>query len=736
VKRWKIVVGAAIVVAISVAVSTPLFFFYRDNFSTHYPVKDLTSTILHAGELPLWNPQVGGGQPLAGNPNTLAFYPDTLLYMVFPPRIAFDLHFIFHVLAGVLAMFGLLLARGVTRRSAAIGAALYLVSGVVASSFAFYNLVTAIALVPLALLAIERLAASPSWRRGLELGAISGLLGLAGEPVTVIATGVACLVFVVGRLDARHRIPIAVAALVALFVVSPLLVAWNEIRGNVERGFAPYSTETALAASVSPQRALEMLVGPFRGVATDGSYVPPSGAKWPPFFLSLYIGILLVPALGVWSPEAWREKALVAAFLFVSLGEFNPVVRAIADATPAFRIVRYPEKLALPLTVIAIVLVAMLLDSNVRGRGESILTALGFGLLALVGVATLGGWLEVDGGVRTRLVVGLVLATVTLAGCAFRDRGAIPRAAMIAIPIIFGAVWWIRTIPVGPAAPFVDPSPVAAAVNGERIYRDRTTLAKAGGSALDEYRQRAFGIDPAFGVVYNVAYAGERSPDGMYSYLSRIVAERIESADVTTAIRYLRFLGCRAWVTTRELDDSGLQLRDGYLSQAGGAVNVYSIPKPLPTVLVPKRAFGVRTIQDAVKAIEGEGFDERETILVGMSHAKPVLPAAIVSDVSATTQGLAFHVIAAGDTALMLDRTYFDAWDARAGDRRLAIFPADLDRLGLEVPRGEWDVTVRFGRKRTKIALLTALSLLLLVAAGAVSWRDAASGRTFQVRRR
>jgi len=75
------------------------FFFFRDNFSTHYPIKVISARIFRVGEIPYWNFYDGGGQPLAGNPNTLTFYPDNFLYLVLPAYVAFNLHFLLHLVA-------------------------------------------------------------------------------------------------------------------------------------------------------------------------------------------------------------------------------------------------------------------------------------------------------------------------------------------------------------------------------------------------------------------------------------------------------------------------------------------------------------------------------------------------------------------------------------------------------------------------------------------------------------
>ena len=87
------------------------FFFFRDNFSTHYPLKVLSARSFRAGEIPYWNAADGGGQPLAGNPNALTFYPDTALYAFLPPHVAFNLHFLIHLVAAWFAMRALVAER-------------------------------------------------------------------------------------------------------------------------------------------------------------------------------------------------------------------------------------------------------------------------------------------------------------------------------------------------------------------------------------------------------------------------------------------------------------------------------------------------------------------------------------------------------------------------------------------------------------------------------------------------
>ena len=118
------------------------FFFYRDNFSTHYPLKVISARVFRAGEIPYWNFYDGGGQPLAGNPNTLTFYPDNFLYLILPAHVAFELHFLIHLIAAWFAM------KALTRSRPA--AWLYVLSGMAISATAFYNLIVAVAAITFA----------------------------------------------------------------------------------------------------------------------------------------------------------------------------------------------------------------------------------------------------------------------------------------------------------------------------------------------------------------------------------------------------------------------------------------------------------------------------------------------------------------------------------------------------------------------------------------------------------
>ena len=314
----------------AVFVSVSGFFFYRDNFSTHYPVKVLSALSFRAGQLPYWNFADAGGQPLAGNPNTLTFYPDNVLYLFLPAHVAFNLHFLIHLAA---AFF---IVRALTRSTFA--ATLYAMSGIAISATAFYNLIVAVAMIPLAFLGASR-------RSPWVLGIAFGLLALAGEPVMILGAAVSVGILAIDRVPIRSWL---LAVLITFVVASPQLIAYAEIAKEVERSVG-MSARTVLNASLHPIRIVELFAGPVIGVLND-----PGGQLRARLFSTIFLGFIAAPALFRRS----RYVVVAVVMLFFALGRFNPLIAALVDSMPSIRIVRFPEKFALPMIVAIVVLVA------------------------------------------------------------------------------------------------------------------------------------------------------------------------------------------------------------------------------------------------------------------------------------------------------------------------------------------------------------------------------------------
>jgi hypothetical protein len=332
------------------------FFFFRDNFTTHYPFKVISAAAFRSGEIPWWNFHDMGGQPLAGNPNALTFYPDNVFYLFLPGHVAFNLHFLIHLFFGFAAMRALCRARGLADGDAAVGGFLWLISGVVISATAFYNLVTGVALIPLALLGVEK-------RSARILGCAFGLMLLGSEPMMMLGTALAVAIAGAGRTPWKV---IALAIGLALAIGAPQLVAYSEIAGEVERS-VPFSPTAVLATSLTWTRVAEIFLWPVSGFLND------AGGMRGRLFSTIFIGIIAMPALFTRS----RYAVIAIVCLFLALGSNNPFVDILVRAVPpSIRIARFPEKLVMPMTAALVVLIAGYLTRTRFRRAWLLITCL------------------------------------------------------------------------------------------------------------------------------------------------------------------------------------------------------------------------------------------------------------------------------------------------------------------------------------------------------------------------
>ncbi len=714
------------IVAIAIGLcSSTLFFYFRDNFSTHYPVKVYSAAVMRGGDIPFWNFAAGGGQPLAGNPNTLTFYPDNLLYLIFSPMVAFNLHFLLHLVAAFFTMRALARLFGATQTNAGIASGIYLLSGVAMSCLAFYNFVTALALVPLVLLTAEQLLAAPTLRSGLLLGASCGLLALGTEPVTIFGTAIIVLILGAGRLTWAGLRQVALAALVACAIASPLFISYGEIAGEVERGMHTYSARTVLAASLRPERLLEMLIGPYLGLALDygetGYRTGGRAGGWPPFFPSLLIGGIAAASLIAGGAPRMRLKAAAGALLFIALGRFNPIMNWLVERFELFRALRYPEKLSLHITILIVLLISIWLATTDLRKREIVLLRTAGALLLVVLVAALIGQV-VPPPLQLRTIAGTAIAAATLFAAQLRSPTRRNLAVLLlTFPLL--AYWAARAAPVDFARHYREEPALLAAV-ASPVWRTVGTepLELAEPHARARYRIAAAMLDPLFGTSFGVAYTFDRSPDGMYSGLSRIVNERMSAAPAWLQSRYLRLTGTRTVLTRSPAASPGMA-RLGSIQVNGNELHAYRVADPLPMVFPVRGLAPVGSIQQAVRTIEHPGFDERKQT-VGPLGRKIPTGAVTVNKVALAGQKVLIEVDAPEAGLLLINQSYFSAWSASNGGQRLETVPLNLDRLGVIVPAGSTDIVLQFGRRHTLVALSWFLSMALVLASLVVALRS------------
>jgi hypothetical protein len=386
--------------------------YMRDVLNAHLAMKVSQARALHQGYFPLLDPYRGGGQPLAGNPNAVPFYPTNALLLWASPLWALNAHFWIHLLLAPFACFWMARRWGLAREPAWAAAVCYTASGFFLSHLSFYNLIAGATLAPALVAASLGFAESaPAPRRARYAWAIAvlwALLLLSGDPLmAALAGGLAGAALLIrwrswvwrpvpavsapvpvsavsvfspaanagggpGPAGAGTRWRLgrpawgALAVLAAAFacgtlIALPQIVEFLRILPVSFRGFRGYTGDVATIASWNPIQAAEWLLPTIFGrldVRVAGNFWAQrffTGA--PPLYPSLYPGLLALALIvaGGWPrgprrAAAWWAWGAAAAGLFCSLGRFNPAMKWLF-ARLGTGALRYPVKFWLPVAL-------------------------------------------------------------------------------------------------------------------------------------------------------------------------------------------------------------------------------------------------------------------------------------------------------------------------------------------------------------------------------------------------
>jgi hypothetical protein len=357
---------------------------FRDHESYFLPLRWHTAETIRGGDLPLWNPWNGGGEPWLANPQTGVFYPPAWLIALLPFSRAYVLFLIFHL--ALLGWGSWTLFRRWTGDSPALVASLALMlSGPVFSLVDINNNLASFAWLPLVL----RLAAERRERRSVRslllLSFALALTFLGGEPLFAALAALATLAILLPRDWLGAVFAGATAAGVSAVQLLPFL-EW--IAGS-ER-----------AAGLAPSDAFQHAVRPGDWLALA---IPMAGAgpgleplrMGQSFIPSLYIGVpivILALTAGVGSARTERpERQRVLAFLLLSFAAVvlltaAPMLPGGSEFLLAFgaNAIRYPARL-IPLA--ALVVAGLAAIGLERARREPLGARVGITL----SVALLGG---------------------------------------------------------------------------------------------------------------------------------------------------------------------------------------------------------------------------------------------------------------------------------------------------------------------------------------------------------
>ncbi len=417
-------------------------FYLRDLFSTHLPLKAAQAQAMRHGGLPLLNPYSGGGQPLAGNPNAVAFYPDNLLYLLGEGAgatlWALNAHLWLHWLLAAPAMFWLGRRLGLSRQAAWASGVSWATGGYFLSQLNFYNLIAGVCLTPAFLAAWLALRQTGKRRYLAAVAVLWALLLTSGDPLLAamaLAMAFSISLFGLGtpaditppkavsppatRLanSLRHKGSLLAALTVGTLLAAPQWVEFLRILPGSFRAVYGYSQASSLVASLDPRQLFDLLIPlPFGlpdqlGPHSFWGHRAYSGVL--PFYWSLYPGLAVLALFmaGVLrrsNSKSYRQSGvrarrwlfgLLVSGVFVSLGAFNPGVSWIFSL-PALR---YPIKFWLPAALAMVLLAgvgfeAAIVQREAAARRRFVWTLVVISaLLALITTLTLFSSVRVEG---------------------------------------------------------------------------------------------------------------------------------------------------------------------------------------------------------------------------------------------------------------------------------------------------------------------------------------------------
>ena len=357
---------------------------FRDQGDFFYPLKLYTADRMRAGEIPLWNPLSGAGEPWLANGQSGVFYPPNLLFMIPSPALAAGLFLLLHFAIAVWGARRFLKEENVSEAGALFGAAAFAACGYAASLSAFWNHFGGFAYVP-GIAAVAR-GGLRSRAAMLGLATLVGLQAMTGSPeMSFVSIALAIAL----ALAPRREFPDPIVAL-------PRAVSARRLGAAVALGLAlaawvlvPMAELALRSDRRHPIPAAARDYGDLAAPAARSAvgFGGPAGAS--AYLVSVYTGpLILLAAAAAFAEEHRRRLAVIlAAFALAGMllamhGPPGEWLRAIAP----FDRVRYPAKW-LAWTVFAAAILAGLGVDSLRFAASTPRRRLAAAALLLLGGA-------------------------------------------------------------------------------------------------------------------------------------------------------------------------------------------------------------------------------------------------------------------------------------------------------------------------------------------------------------
>ncbi len=740
-----------------VLVSHDLVFLY-------YPGYPLYRDSLSRGELPLWNPYVGCGEPFLADNQRGALYPPNLIYLLASVGLSTVILSACHVLLAGVGAYALSRSWRVSRMGALLAGVVFAFNSFTLTRYEFPAGLHATAWYPLALALFVRWLDRP--RRSLLalMATVLCLQFLSGYPEASLFTGASLLLLALlagvvqwraerrwSRLVAPLGGVVAAAGLAALLSMAQFLPSWEASALSYRSVVNP----ELYKASLHPLAIFTLLIPSLYGVpAHAGVYWAPSCEVY--WLGAFYVGIVPLATFLVALPlgrlrgrtgvqiqapsdpiARVRVPFLVALgvlFFLYALGRYTPLFSALWHLIPILHKFRWPPKCLMCVVLALSCLAGIGLDRLATGAE---LESLGRCRRSLLRWGAFGVFVLLGSLVAACLANGGHLGKVLLYG--WFNLGSLPATRVYGIP-------WGVLIRDSLKAPIVGLA--AAALLRAYVFRPRVRRTMGWLVVLltfaDLLVSNAFLLRTESPAVIDLPFekldllrtkgelarygggwpmvAGAYNIRSAYNFQPNLTARVVWLLDVpetppASRSRLMKFLNCDRVLTFTHVDP--LLTGQGFVEP-----RIRRLETPLPRACV---VGGVRIMNDRgnlLGTLAFGDFDPNRAALTDDPEARDgrfddLRPGLVEHSVEITTydpRRVEMRVESKADGLLVVSDSDYPGWQATVDGREVPIYRVNGGFRGVRVPSGTSTVTMVYRPMMFRIG--AALSLVGIVLVG------------------
>lgn len=717
-------------------------YYFRDISLAFLPLRQFQAAELAAGRLPFWNPYVHEGEFMLPS-----FYPLDLLHVLDASPQFVSWLLTLHLPLAALGAYALGRARGMSQLGAFTCGTVYSIGGFALSTLNLYVFLQALALAPFVVLTCERAATRGGrWIAGAACALAVSLTTLALEIVgQAIVLGALLALWRDPRSDepapgtgeAASRLGAALVLGVGLAGV-PVAITLG-VLPETQRGTG-FAADEAGGLALPPLALFQFLVPNLFGALARPIETWWGGAVFrdgTPYFLSIYLGVLVLALALVGGAKAPRRERIVlvsAAALgaWLALGPIGGLWTLLHDL-PLANAFRTPSKALYVVHLAAALLSGRGADRLAAGAGWALFavgSAIGLLVAGMIAATSwlatdhISGLLQLEAAAREELaailpgdaarsaavgLLGLGLAIAVMRARLRPQLAATLLALVVAVDLARAGAGLNRQ-----ASPLIFtllPEITAERLHdlgGGRVFAvpvsfSRNFLTWLNTRQTDSDQSMTYAmrqqLEPYNNLPYRVETAGSQDRTRLIPLLTSLGWTGYDTRDVTQFLPLLRHAAVSRILSFDPIEHPELRLRStATVGLTGLTLRVYEMIRPWPRVLIACRAHRASTRLEAARAPHAADWDPERDVAFEDAVAPhgTACSAGHVRTVSLLPGKERYDVESDGVGWLVVRSTHARGWRATLDGEPVVLMRADGRHRAVAVPAGRHVVTLRY----------------------------------------